>query len=243
MNDIEKSKLEKIATKINDHNYQLMQSARKTVEEAASIGILMIEAKEILPHGEFLPWIERKTKISIRTAQSYMSLTEIKYANFAYLEEAYKAVEDKRAQEKRKEHERKMRLFAERKKTGKEPAGWTPALEKEYKAHYDDEERAARVKKFVDEKEKTSKANIQKKANDDARKKVEDEAFRSAVQETISYMKKLENTKQSMSGNEDLLFMIDGYLEKLENNSRRHEFCNTLIKHLKNKSIEYGRGK
>ena len=245
MNDIEKSKLDTIAAKINDHNYVLSQSARKTVEEAAAIGALLVEAQGICEHGNFLPWLESKTKISKSTAYRYMDLSRLgtKLPKLGNLDDANKAVEDHRAQEKRREDEKKMALFAKRKKTGEAPDGWTVAMEREFKAHYDDQARTERIQKVISENKASADLRREQAELDQKRSKAESEALNQSISDLQSYMKKLEHTKQAMSGNEDLLFMIDGYLAKLESDSRRHEFCNTLIKHLRAKSIEYGRGK
>ena len=36
------------------------------------IGRRLVEAKELLPHGEWLPWLKRETEFSERSAQDYM---------------------------------------------------------------------------------------------------------------------------------------------------------------------------
>ena len=36
------------------------------------IGRRLVEAKELLPHGEWLPWLQRETEFSERSAQDYM---------------------------------------------------------------------------------------------------------------------------------------------------------------------------
>ena len=39
---------------------------------AIEIGRRLVEAKELLPHGEWLPWLKRETEFSERSAQDYM---------------------------------------------------------------------------------------------------------------------------------------------------------------------------
>jgi hypothetical protein len=47
---------------------------RTTVEEAAEVGQALIKVKERFPHGSWLNWLERYTKIKRRTAANYMLL-------------------------------------------------------------------------------------------------------------------------------------------------------------------------
>jgi hypothetical protein len=48
---------------------------------------LLLEAKEQLEHGEWLPWLETYFGKSVRTAQNYMDAARfaIKYATVAHL--------------------------------------------------------------------------------------------------------------------------------------------------------------
>jgi DUF3102 family protein len=43
---------------------------------AARIGKLLAEAKELLPHGEFLPWLEANTPYSRQRCHEFMKLTK-----------------------------------------------------------------------------------------------------------------------------------------------------------------------
>lgn len=49
-------------------------AGRKTVEHFRLAGLALIEAKERLPHGHFLPFLAEEVKIKARTAQAYMRL-------------------------------------------------------------------------------------------------------------------------------------------------------------------------
>lgn len=49
-------------------------AGRKTVEHFRLAGLALIEAKERLPHGHFLPFVDDEVKIKRRTAQAYMRL-------------------------------------------------------------------------------------------------------------------------------------------------------------------------
>jgi Protein of unknown function (DUF3102) len=59
-----------------------LEQVRKAEDEAGmphkrAVGEKMIEAKSQLQHGEFKAWIERNFKITMRSAQYYMSLVEV----------------------------------------------------------------------------------------------------------------------------------------------------------------------
>lgn len=54
------------------------EEAKNAVAQIATgfmdLGDRLIEAKEMLPHGEWLPWLEREMHFSERTAQKYMAI-------------------------------------------------------------------------------------------------------------------------------------------------------------------------
>ena len=47
---------------------------RVTLLCGIEIGRRLVEAKELLPHGEWLPWLQRETEFSERSAQNYMKV-------------------------------------------------------------------------------------------------------------------------------------------------------------------------
>ena len=49
---------------------------RVTLLCAIEIGRRLVEAKEMLPHGEWLPWLQRETEFSSSSAQRYMKVYE-----------------------------------------------------------------------------------------------------------------------------------------------------------------------
>ena len=50
-------------------------SLKQTAGDAIlGIGQRLIEAKELLPHGEWLPWLNEKVEFSERAAQNFMRL-------------------------------------------------------------------------------------------------------------------------------------------------------------------------
>ena len=55
--------------------------------DVINIGNLLLEAKEQLKHGEWLPWLKANFGSSIRSAQNYMAAARFaaKYATVAHL--------------------------------------------------------------------------------------------------------------------------------------------------------------
>ena len=51
-----------------------VESARMAIEHAQRTGDLLIEAKELVPHGQWGEWLRRETGISHRTAQRYVQI-------------------------------------------------------------------------------------------------------------------------------------------------------------------------
>lgn len=68
---IEKRTPEQIGAEIRMY----VSAARQILTSCAvEIGRRLVEAKEMLPHGEWLPWLERETDFSERKAQTYMQV-------------------------------------------------------------------------------------------------------------------------------------------------------------------------
>ena len=61
---------------------------RRVVEDAIEIGRRLAECKEMLGHGDWLPWLEREFQWSERTARNFMQMHELsmKSANIAELD-------------------------------------------------------------------------------------------------------------------------------------------------------------
>ena len=47
---------------------------RQSLEKAIRIGLLLSEQKQVLKHGEFIPWLEANIPFTDRTARNYMRL-------------------------------------------------------------------------------------------------------------------------------------------------------------------------
>lgn len=63
-----------IAERINAEHQACEQAARSALEHARTAGGLLQEAKEMLPHGQWEPWIEESCVFSARTARMYMQV-------------------------------------------------------------------------------------------------------------------------------------------------------------------------
>jgi hypothetical protein len=66
-----------LAEQICKAHAEVLASARTTVERAVQLGKLLIEAKAAVPRGDWLPWLEKKTGLTPRTAQRYMRLANL----------------------------------------------------------------------------------------------------------------------------------------------------------------------
>ena len=76
MTDIAKSNtgLEDLATRIKTAHRAVRDAAKNIVQQAVAAGQALNDAKAKLPHGEWLPWLERHCELSERTAHNYMLL-------------------------------------------------------------------------------------------------------------------------------------------------------------------------
>jgi hypothetical protein len=81
-----------LATSINDHLRAADAATRRGIEHAIAAGGLLIEAKELVAHGEWLAWLEANCHVGARHAQTYMRLARnrhkldaIKNESSAYL--------------------------------------------------------------------------------------------------------------------------------------------------------------
>ena len=61
-----------LAERINAHHYAAVSHAGQVVANARAAGELLLEAKNTVLHGEWLPWIAANFAGSERTAHAYM---------------------------------------------------------------------------------------------------------------------------------------------------------------------------
>jgi hypothetical protein len=61
-----------LAREINHHHVEATRAAGAAVNHACKAGECLIEAKAMLPHGQWLSWLEANCQVSERSAQAYM---------------------------------------------------------------------------------------------------------------------------------------------------------------------------
>jgi hypothetical protein len=63
-----------LAATISEHIDAANAATRRGLEHAIAAGALLIEAKELVAHGEWLPWLQANCRLSERQARTYMRL-------------------------------------------------------------------------------------------------------------------------------------------------------------------------
>lgn len=159
----------------------------------------------------------------------------------------YEEFSEKKAAEVRtklSEEERNRAIIAEYRKTGKKVSGWSSYHEERVKrddaAFISQQQRINNLKQEQNKKSEESKATFDKaeKISTEARDtlKMAADIFSTKHKERESWKEKLR-----LSGdNKDSAFMdaIIDYMETLENDNRRIEACNNIIKICRNISVE-----
>ena len=74
--DAEHRALPGLAEKINEATAAAESTARAAVEHALHAGRLLTEAKALVPHGQWEPWLLEHCTVAPRTAQAYMRLAK-----------------------------------------------------------------------------------------------------------------------------------------------------------------------
>jgi hypothetical protein len=64
------------ASEINAAHQHAIKHADKAIAFARQAGELLMQVKSALPHGAFLPWVEKNCTVSPRQAQRYMSAAQ-----------------------------------------------------------------------------------------------------------------------------------------------------------------------
>lgn len=234
-----------IQREINELNNTLKMSVQKAIR----IGQLLTEQKEIIGHGLFLSWLKENIDISERSAQMYMKLFSYKdkTAEIADLQTAYHQIETLEAQQKLTKEERERKLISEYRKTGKKPDGWTRDLDYRIKKDAEAEKRQKeRVEKEFKEREKRAEEYKKTTTQTDELLTGLGDALREAAvtlgakhQERQTWKEKI---RLSADGKESAFMdAIIDYMETLENDNRRIEACNNIIKICRNISVELQR--
>jgi hypothetical protein len=63
-----------LATSINEHLKAAETATRHGLEHAIAAGLLLLEAKKLVDHGEWLAWLQANCRLGQRQAQTYMRL-------------------------------------------------------------------------------------------------------------------------------------------------------------------------
>jgi hypothetical protein len=74
--DVSPASLDDLAQRINLAHEGAIRSARTAIEYAIECGRLLTEAKTLVAHGQWLPWLQANTIVSERTAQRWMRFAE-----------------------------------------------------------------------------------------------------------------------------------------------------------------------
>lgn len=68
--------LDALAIRINEQQEQIEQAWGMTLELAKQAGEMLIEAKRLAGHGNWLPWLEAKCRVSASMAEKYMKIAK-----------------------------------------------------------------------------------------------------------------------------------------------------------------------
>jgi N6-adenosine-specific RNA methylase IME4 len=68
------STLSELAARIRAEHEATIAGFKRSLEHAMTVGDLLLEAKDLLKHGEWLPWLRENTRIDPRLAQIYMRI-------------------------------------------------------------------------------------------------------------------------------------------------------------------------
>ena len=71
---LQQPELQRLATEINTEHAEVENTLRAGLAHALHCGELLIAAKKLVPHGEWLPWLAANCTASERTAQAYIRL-------------------------------------------------------------------------------------------------------------------------------------------------------------------------
>ena len=219
---------------INRLHQSIIQSARRSVQDAIKIGEIISEQKKLLSHGEFLPWVAT-LPFAERTARNYISLFEHKdkTANVADLSEAYKKIQELEFREKQTDQQAKNHLIEEYKRTGVKPDGWDRSTDYEYQK---------RLKEEQEYRERSDRHFKQQQEIKQQRQNQENDSniFIQAVNEAVNNLEKENEIRKQwkdkirMSEENGFNDAILDYLQDLDDDNRRIQACYDIIKICKN---------
>ena len=220
----------------------LHQSLKMSVGKAIRVGELLIEQKEFLGHGNFLPWLKSNFEMTERHAQRYMKIADHsdKTDKMSDLQSAYLLVESIEKQEKMTTEERSRSMISEYRKTGEKPEGWDRKLDYRLKK---DNEGLAKQKERIENLDRERETLKEERAEREEPVSFFSDTLKAATDAIIERDQERSDWKDKIrlsdGGKVDsFLDAIVDYLETLSNDNRRIEACNNIIKVCRNISIE-----
>ena len=220
-----------LSKELNELHKTIEGKLRSTVQDAIMAGEILTNVKEKVAHGEFIPWIEKNLIFTRMTVNRYMGLYEYKGKcnTVLHLPEAYKLVAKLESAKKQTENQRAFKRVQEYKKTGVKPEGWRKNTDdKLYQKEIDRDERIESVKRKMSSRQEESE-----------QRKNEDDFFSDSINKLVEHTNKRlsfkEKIRLSADGeNDSFIDALMDYLEEMESDSRRIEFCYNIIKVAKN---------
>lgn len=215
------------------------QKARSCVRDAQRIGQLLKDVQKDLEKCNsctFPEWVEAHCSFSRRTAYNYMDLFNyrMRLAETSSFSDAYKKIEEIKLIEHQSEEQKARERVDIAYETGRKPEGWRQhtddklleqkKIDEENRRAYE-ENRRIQIERFKAEEEERLRA---KKAEADAI-----ENARRVMADAVDNAMRVESWKSRLhlsGNNSDIENLIIGYLNDLENDTRRIECCQNIIK-------------
>ena len=227
---------------LNDLHQQIEGKLRSTVQDAIRAGELLTQAKDDLPHGAFLPWIDKNCMFGDKTAERYMKVFEHKgkIVTVSNLPEAYRQVKQIESVKKQTENQKAFKRVQEYVKSGIKPEGWRKNTDD--RLYQEEKDRDERIKRFKERVEADKQAKESKKKD----YKQDSKHFNEAISKLTSRVEERETFKEqiriSSEGKENPFIdaLID-YLQGLDDDNRRLEACHNIIKVAKSIAKELDR--
>jgi hypothetical protein len=66
----------KTANKVKEAADRIRQTVKRTIDDIITVGNDLLEVKEVLPHGQFTPWLRAEFGWTERTARNFMAVAE-----------------------------------------------------------------------------------------------------------------------------------------------------------------------
>jgi len=201
---------------IMDLHNGIQGKLRSAVSDAIEIGRLLSEQKDELEHGQWLPWVKEHIPFSERAVRRYIAVYEyrLKTASVADLSEAYRMIEDLEAQE-RSAVKAQVDAHLE---AGTKPAFADRPVYDEYRKQQQADAVQARAKTMTEERRREPEA-------------VERDPYVEALEDMINDGPDIgmSSFRDDMK-QDDVVTVIRQYLDSLENDNRRLQAVNNLLK-------------